>query len=95
MGKDPTVTDRDWFEDHFKIHDNSFAGLESDRDKLRTFIAAVKKFEDKHRGTAPKYVVFNELLKHGMSEDEVDEIIRILKSKSIIYEPHKGYLKLG
>jgi Archaeal MCM, winged-helix len=96
MGKDPTVPDKDWFEVHRIIHDDSlFKGLEDDRDKIRAFVAAVKKFEDKNRGMAPKYAVFNELLEHGMIEDEADEMLRILKSKRVIYEPQKGYLKLG
>ncbi len=97
MGKDPTVPDKDWFEDHFLIHDDSLykEGLENDRDKIRTFLAAIKKFEDKHGGLAPKYAVFNELLEYDITEDEAYELLRILKSKSIVYEPQKGYLKLG
>jgi uncharacterized protein (UPF0335 family) len=97
MGKDPTVPDKDWFEDHYRIHDDNLhkKGLENDRNKIRTFLAAIKKFEDKHGGIAPKYAVFNELLEHGMDEEEADEMLRILKSKSIVYEPQKGYLKLG
>jgi len=96
MGNDPTVPVKDWFEDQCIIHDNSlYIGLENDRDKIRIFLAAIEIFEDKHGGIAPKYAVFNELLEHDIIEDEAYEILRILKSKSIVYEPQKGYLKLG
>lgn len=97
MGNDPTVPDKDWFENHYLIHDDTLykKGLERDRVKIRSFIAAVKKFQDKHGGNAPKYAVFEELSEHNISADEAEEILRILKSKSIVYEPQKGHLKLG
>jgi hypothetical protein len=97
MDKDPTVPDKDWFEDQCIIHNDSLymKGLGQDREKIRSFVTAIRKFEDKRGGIAPKYAVFNELLEHGMFEDEADEILRVLKSKNVIYEPQKGYLKLG
>ncbi len=94
MGKDPIVPDKDWFVGHIILHDDSiYKGIWKDREKIRIFIGAIKKFEDKPGGIAPKYAVFNELLKQGIVEDEALEILRILKSKSIVYEPKKGYLK--
>ena len=30
---------------------------------------------------------------HEMSEEKTDEILRILRSKGIIYEPHHGVVK--
>jgi hypothetical protein len=96
MGNDPIVPNKDWFEDHSTTHDEGiYKDLWKDREKIRIFIAAINKFEDKPGGIAPKYAVFNELLAHDIVEDEAREILRILKSKRIVYEPQKGYLKTG
>jgi tRNA/tmRNA/rRNA uracil-C5-methylase (TrmA/RlmC/RlmD family) len=50
--------------------------------------------EEEYAGQAPMNVLVSNMSdKYDMSEEKVDEMVRNLKHKGVIYEPTNGYLK--
>ncbi len=67
----------------------------SDRDKFRIVQEVIEELEVEYGGRAPVSVLTSELeSNYNMSEEKVKEIIRLLKSKGVIFEPVMGYLKI-
>lgn len=68
----------------------------SDRDKIRLVVEVTKELEEEYGGNAPINVLTTELSdRYNISEEKVEEVIRILKQKGIIYEPKPGYLRVA
>ena len=66
----------------------------SDRDKLQRIISEIEILEEEYAGQAPMNVLVSNMSdKYDMSEEKVDEMVRNLKHKGVIYEPTNGYLK--
>lgn len=67
----------------------------SERDKLRVLVNMIKDLEEEYGDNAPKNVLISEMIdQHNISEEKVEEIIRQLKHKGVIFEPASGYLKI-
>lgn len=67
----------------------------SDRDKLRVLTDLIAEFQEEYGDSAPMNLVKTEMMdRHNMSEEKVDEIIKKLKHKGVIFEPKNGYLKI-
>ncbi|MGL4670327.1 MAG: minichromosome maintenance protein MCM [Methanobacteriaceae archaeon] len=67
----------------------------SERDKLRVLVDMLKELEEEYNGNAPKNVLISEMMdQHNVSEEKVEEIIRQLNQKGVIFEPTTGYLKI-
>ena len=65
----------------------------SERDKMRVVQEAIKALEEEFV-EVPVNILKDHLAEnHEMSEEKTDEILRILRSKVIIYEPHHGVVK--
>ena len=65
----------------------------SERDKMRVVQEAIKALEEEFV-EVPVNILKDHLAEnHEMSEEKTDEILRILRSKGIIYEPHHGVVK--
>ena len=65
----------------------------SERDKMRVVQEAIKALEEEFI-EVPVNILKDHLAEnHEMSEEKTDEILRILRSKGIIYEPHHGVVK--
>ena len=66
----------------------------SDRDKLQRIISEIELLEEEYAGQAPMNVLISNMSdKYDISEEKVDEMVRNLKHKGVIYEPTNGYLK--
>ncbi|MEJ8542969.1 minichromosome maintenance protein MCM [Methanothermobacter wolfeii] len=67
----------------------------SERDKFRLIIELIREFEDEYGGKAPTNILISEMMdRYNVSEEKVEEVIRILKDKGVIFEPSRGYLKI-
>ncbi len=67
----------------------------SDRDKFRIVQDTIEQLQVEYGGRAPINVLISELGdNYSMSEEKVEEIIRLLKNKGVIFEPSRGYLKI-
>ena len=67
----------------------------SDRDKFRIVQDTIEELEIEYGGRAPVTILISELGdNYNMSEEKVEEIIKLLKSKGVIFEPVRGYLKI-
>ena len=65
----------------------------SERDKMRIVQEELKALEEEF-DVVPVNILKEHLSEnHDMSEEKTDEILRILRSKGIIYEPHQGVVK--
>ncbi|EKF85393.1 minichromosome maintenance protein MCM [Methanobacterium formicicum] len=68
----------------------------SDRDKIRVVQEIIKELEEEYGGRAPTNILITEMRdRYNMSEEKVEDLIRQLKRKGIIYEPQQGYLKVA
>ena len=66
----------------------------SERDKMQRITEEVAMLEEEFAGTAPLNVLISNMIdKYDISEDKVENIVRNLKQKGILYEPSAGYLK--
>lgn len=66
----------------------------SERDKARVLIDVIKELSDEYGGRVPTGIVTDEMSnRHNMSEEKVEELIRKMKQKGLIFEPNPGYLK--
>jgi replicative DNA helicase Mcm len=67
----------------------------SERDKFRILIEVVKELEEEYGGRAPTNILISEMAdRYNVSEEKVEEVVRILKHKGVIFEPSRGYLKV-
>lgn len=67
----------------------------SERDKFRILIEVVKELEEEYGGRAPTNILISEMAdRYNVSEEKVEEVVRILKHKGVIFEPTRGYLKV-
>ena len=68
----------------------------SERDKINIIIDVIKELSDEYEGSAPKNIVYAELAdKYNVGEEKVDEVINMLKSKGVIYEPTSDHYKVA
>lgn len=68
----------------------------SERDKINIIIDVIKELSDEYEGSAPKNIVYAELTdKYNVGEEKVDEVINMLKSKGVIYEPTSDHYKVA
>jgi replicative DNA helicase Mcm len=66
----------------------------SDRDKLQRVLEEIGELEEEYHDKAPLNVLISNMAdKHGISEDKVENILKNLKQKGVIYEPTQGYIK--
>ncbi|MGC9517806.1 MAG: minichromosome maintenance protein MCM [Methanomicrobiales archaeon] len=67
----------------------------SDRDKFRLLVELIREFEEEYGGKAPINILISEMEdRYNVSEEKVEEVIRILKHKGMVFEPERGYLKI-
>ncbi len=67
----------------------------SERDKFRILIEVVRELEEEYGGRAPTNILISEMAdRYNVSEEKVEEVVRILKHKGVIFEPSRGYLKV-
>ncbi|MEM4195833.1 MAG: AAA family ATPase, partial [Methanothermobacter sp.] len=67
----------------------------SERDKFRLLLELIKEYEEDYGGRAPTNILITEMMdRYNVSEEKVEELIRILKDKGAIFEPARGYLKV-
>ncbi|MDO5824792.1 MAG: minichromosome maintenance protein MCM [Methanosphaera sp.] len=68
----------------------------SERDKINIITDVIKELCVDYEGSAPKTVVYAELAdKYNIGESKVDEIINMLKSKGVIYEPTSDHYNIA
>ncbi len=68
----------------------------SDRDKIRVVQEIIKELEEEYGGRAPTNILITEMRdRYNMSQEKVEDLIRQLKRKGIIYEPQQGYLRVA
>ncbi len=68
----------------------------SERDKINIITDVIKELCVDYEGSAPKTVVYAELAdKYNIGENKVDEIINMLKSKGVIYEPTADHYNIA
>ncbi len=68
----------------------------SDRDKIRVVVEVIKELEEEYGGRAPINILISEMAdRYNVGEDKTEEIVRILKTKGVVYEPQRGYLKVA
>lgn len=66
----------------------------SERDKMQKVTEEIALLEEEYAGNAPLNVLISNMVdKYDVSEDKVENIVRNLKQKGVIYEPSTGYLK--
>ena len=66
----------------------------SERDKMGVIVDEVKLLEEEYNGQAPVNVLKSNMEeKHDVSEDKVENLIRNLTQRGILYEPSAGYVK--
>lgn len=67
----------------------------SDRDKIRIVTEVLGELGKEYGGGTPMNILITEISdRYNMSEEKVEEILRILKRKGIIFELQQGYLKI-
>ncbi|MCK9152294.1 minichromosome maintenance protein MCM [Methanobacterium alcaliphilum] len=67
----------------------------SERDKFRILMEVIKELEEEYGGRAPTNILISEMAdRYNISEEKVEEIIKVLKHKGVIFEPSRGYLKV-
>ena len=68
----------------------------SKRDKIRIIVDEIKDLQEEYEGQAPINVLTSNLMDQydELSEDKIEEVIKDLKHKGIIFEPVAGYLKI-
>jgi replicative DNA helicase Mcm len=67
----------------------------SERDKFRVVQDVIKELADEYGGSAPTNILITEMAdRFSMSEEKVEEVIKILKHKGVIFEPTRGHLKM-
>ncbi|KZX15038.1 MCM2/3/5 family protein [Methanobrevibacter cuticularis] len=67
----------------------------SERDKLQKVIDEIKELQEEYGDQAPLNVLTSNLIdQYGMSEEKVEEIVKQLKHKGVVFEPSNGYLKI-
>ncbi|MDO9044647.1 MAG: minichromosome maintenance protein MCM [Methanobacteriaceae archaeon] len=67
----------------------------SQRDKFNTLLALVTELSDEYGGHAPTNILISEMIdRYNVSEEKVEELIRLLLEKGSIFEPSNGYLKI-
>ncbi len=56
----------------------------------------IGELEAEYNGKTPKTILISELEdRYNMSEEKVEDIIKVLKRKGLIYEPSNGYYKVS
>ena len=66
----------------------------SERDKMSTLVDEIKLIEEEYNGQAPLTVLKSNMEeKHGVSEDKVENLIRNMTQRGILYEPSPGNVK--
>jgi len=66
----------------------------TDRDKIRVVQTIIKELEEEYGGRAPTdQVIITMRDSYLMSVKQVEDLIRQLKRKGVIYEPQQGYLR--
>lgn len=67
----------------------------SERDKLRILLDVIEELEEEYGGRAPTNILISEMAdRYSVSEEKVEEFVRNLKHKGVIFEPSRGYLKV-
>lgn len=67
----------------------------SERDKFRIILEVIKELEEEYGGRAPTNILISEMAdRYNVSEEKVEELLRVLKHKGVIFEPNRGYLKI-
>jgi replicative DNA helicase Mcm len=67
----------------------------SERDKLRILLDVIQELEEEYGGRAPTNILISEMAdRYNVSEEKVEEFVRNLKNKGVIFEPSRGYLKV-
>ncbi len=67
----------------------------SERDKLRILLDVIQELEEEYGGRAPTNILISEMAdRYSVSEEKVEEFVRNLKHKGVIFEPSRGYLKV-
>lgn len=67
----------------------------SERDKFNILIELIKELEEEYGGKAPTNILKSEMLdRYNISEEKVEELIRFLQEKGVIFEPQRGYVKI-
>ena len=78
------------------IQDNSYLITpKSEAELSQMFIDIIKEIENQYNGYAPSNIFITEVLnRYNINQDKGEELIKILKSMGLVYEPQKGFLKL-
>jgi len=67
----------------------------SEREKLQKVTEEIRDLEEEYAGQAPINALVSNLMdNYKMSEEKIEDIIKQLKNKGIVFEPKNGYLKL-
>lgn len=67
----------------------------SERDKINIVIDIIKELSDEYGGNAPKNIVYAELAdKYNMTEAKIDELINMLNTKGVIFQPVADHFKV-
>ncbi|MGB9845107.1 LAGLIDADG family homing endonuclease [Methanothermobacter tenebrarum] len=67
----------------------------SERDKFNILIELIKELEEEYGGKAPTNILKSEMLdRYNISEEKVEELLRFLQEKGVIFEPQRGYVKI-
>jgi len=67
----------------------------SDRDKINKIIEEIRDLQEEFEGNAPVDILKQNMIEnYDMSEEKVENNIRQLKAKGIIFEPSNGYLRI-
>ncbi|WP_455646196.1 minichromosome maintenance protein MCM [Methanosphaera sp.] len=68
----------------------------SERDKINIVTDVIKELSEEYEGNAPRNIVYAELAdKYNIDENKVDNLINMLKSKGVIYEPSPDHFKVA
>ncbi len=68
----------------------------SERDKINIITEIIEEVSNEFEGNAPKNIVYAELSdNYNIEENKADELINILKSKGVIYEPSPDHYKIA
>jgi len=68
----------------------------SERDKMQRVIDEIKNLQDEYGEQAPINLLTSNLLNqyNELTEEKVEEIIKKLKNRGVVFEPTNGYLKI-
>jgi len=67
----------------------------SDRDKINKIIEEIKQLQEEFEGNAPVDILKQNMIEnYDMSEEKVENNIRKLKGKGLIFEPSNGYFRI-